>query len=306
MDLRSGAAVVPLIDMAAAVLTPPLPPGHAIDLPGRGRTFARYAAGPAGAPTVLLLHGWTASADLNWFRCYQPLSRHFNVVAIDHRGHGRGIRSRRPFRLEDCADDAAALAGELGIDRLIAVGYSMGGPIAQLLWRRHRDLVQGLVLCATARNFGRGATERAAFTAMLGLSNVARVAPPSVRREVASRVFQRRLAQTPLGGWATQELARNDMATILQAGWSIGRFSSHEWIGEVDVPTSVVLTLQDQAVSPHRQRRLAESIPGARVYPVQGDHGVCVIGAQRFVPVLIQATTDVARAHRRASAASTS
>ena len=111
----------------------------------------RHAEGPAGAPTLLLLHGWTASADLNWFPEYGPLAERWSVLAIDHRGHGRGIRSDDRFRLADCADDAAAACAELGIDRVIAVGYSMGGAIAQLLWHRHRDLVAGLVFCATSR-----------------------------------------------------------------------------------------------------------------------------------------------------------
>jgi len=153
---------------APAAVAPPLPPGREIDLPGRGRSFVRIADGPPGAPTLLLLHGWTASADLNWFRCYGPLSRHFTVMAIDHRGHGRGIRSRRPFSLSACADDAAALVEELGIERVIAVGYSMGGPIAQLLWKRHPELVEGLVLCATSRNFGRSLPERACSRACSG------------------------------------------------------------------------------------------------------------------------------------------
>ena len=60
---------------------------------------------------------------------------------------------RGRFRLADCADDVAALADVLGIDSMIPVGYSMGGPIAQLLWHRHRSLVSGMVLCATSRNF---------------------------------------------------------------------------------------------------------------------------------------------------------
>ncbi|HUR17824.1 MAG TPA: alpha/beta fold hydrolase [Acidimicrobiales bacterium] len=136
---RAGSAV----EQAGAgtdvgVSAPQLPPGRTVDLPGRGRTFVREAAGPAGAPTLLLLHRWTVTADLNWFTAYEPLSRHFRVIALDHRGHGQGIRSWKPFRLEDCADDDAALAQVLGIDRLIPVGYSMGGPVAQLLWRRHR------------------------------------------------------------------------------------------------------------------------------------------------------------------------
>src|SRR5262249_60031042 len=109
----------------------------------------RELAGPPGAPAIVLLHGWTATADLNWFMCYEGLAEHYRVIAPDHRGHGRGIRSRRSFRLRDCADDAAALCAALGIEQYVAVGYSMGGIVAQLMWHRHRDAVRGLVLAAT-------------------------------------------------------------------------------------------------------------------------------------------------------------
>lgn len=284
--------------MEVPPVAPPLPPDRTIDLPGRGKTFARIAEGPPGAPTLLLLHGWTANADLNWFRCFAPLSRRFHVVAIDHRGHGRGIRTHRPFSLSDCADDAAALVRELGIGSVIAVGYSMGGPIAQLLWKRHPDLVDGLVLCATSRNFGRSVPERAMFTGLLGLSGVAKLTPGSVRRQVAGRIFGPRFEQSPLGAWLADELKRNDPSTVLQAGWSIGRFSSADWIGGVDVPTSVLVTTRDNVVSPSRQLRLAESIPGAEVIRVAGDHGVCVMDPGRFVPALLDGCSRVARRAR--------
>ena len=149
-----------LVPIARAAVPPKLPPGAAMDLPGRGTTFVRTLDGPLGAPTVVLLHGWTATADLNWFTCYQPLAEHFRVVALDHRGHGRGIRSRKIFRLEDCADDAVAVCDVLGIDSFIPVGYSMGGPIAQLIWQRHRQRVAGLVLCATSAYFSTSREER--------------------------------------------------------------------------------------------------------------------------------------------------
>ncbi len=60
----SGASSSPL-------LMPWLPPGHTMVLEGRGEVFYRHHRHPdPAAPTVLLLHGWTASADLQFFTAY--------------------------------------------------------------------------------------------------------------------------------------------------------------------------------------------------------------------------------------------
>ena len=281
---------------------PWLPPGRTVHLRGRGTTFIREIEGPAGSPTVLLLHGLSATADLNWFTAYKSLGQHFSVVAMDHRGHGRGIRTWRPFRLEDCADDVAALADVLGLDRVIAAGYSMGGPIAQLTWRRYRDLVDGLVLCATARSFAnRDPRTRLLLSGLLPLSAAARLTPPAVRTRVANRLIDARAERRPMHDWAISELRRGDPASIMQAANAVGRFRSTDWIGKVDVPTAVVVTLNDQLVSPRRQLLLADTIPGATVHPVEGDHSACVMAAGRFVPALIAACHDVSA--RRTSTA---
>lgn len=274
--------------------TPRLPPGRHVELPGRGRTFVRELPGPGGAPTLLLLHGWTASADLNWFGCYEALAGRYRVVAIDHRGHGRGIRSRKPFRITDCADDAAALLDVLGIGSAVAVGYSMGGPVAQLLWRRHRRLVDGLVLCATSRTFASLPRERARFVALGAAALGARAMPRSVTAAAVAKVFDARSTTGPAEGWFAEELKRNDWTAILEAGRSLGRFDSRSWIGEVDVPTAVVTVMGDSMVAPRRQLALARSIPGATVHPVQGEHTVCATNPRRFVPVLLDACASVA------------
>jgi 3-oxoadipate enol-lactonase len=281
--------------MAAVPAPVPLPDGRPVVLSGRGRLHLRDIEGPPGAPTVLLLHGWTVTSDLNWFAAYAPLAERFRVLAFDHRGHGRGIRSRRPFRLEDCADDAAAVAAEVGVERLIPVGYSMGGPVAQLLWRRHRDLVAGMVLCATARSFDSpDLGSRLYFSGLLGLSVAARFTPSAVRRQLAGSLIRRRLQGGELADWGLSEMERNDHTAVLEAGWALGRFRSHDWIGAVDVPTTVMVTALDQVVSPRRQRALATAIPGAAVVEVDGDHGACVTDAPRFVPALVDACADVA------------
>src|SRR5215468_5697635 len=117
-----------------------MPPARTLNLPERGELFLRDTGGD-GQP-VMLLHGWMVSADLNWSAAYQPLvDAGYRVLAIDHRGHGRGLRTIAPFRLLDCAGDAVAAVRQLGLAPSIFVGYSMGGAIGQLVARDHRDAV---------------------------------------------------------------------------------------------------------------------------------------------------------------------
>lgn len=283
------------IDQLPLDAPPGVPDGRFIDLPGRGTTFIREINGPDDAPTLMLLHGWTASSALNWFPAYKSLGRQFRVLAIDHRGHGFGLRSDQRFRLADCADDVAAVAEVLGIEHLIPVGYSMGGPIAQLIWHRHRDLVQGLVLCATSRNFiGRSPAERAWASGIEGLAWAARATPSVVRRRIADRMLLGRVESSEVGMWARQELRRNDARSLAEAGRALARFSSREWIGEVDVPTAVVITERDLVVAPRRQHNLAAAIPGAVAYPVAVGHDGAVSTPDLFVPALLDACCDVA------------
>ena len=288
--------------MPLAVVDPPsfVPRGRYVELPGRGTTFIREAPGPVGAPTVVLLHGLGATGGLNWLWCFEPLSARYRVIAIDHRGHGHGVRTRR-FRLADCADDVAALADVLGLSSVTAVGYSMGGPIAQLLWHRHRSLVNGLVLCATSRNFRGNPRESAMFSLVPFMTAGLRFTPGVARRAVMSRVLEARMPGVPARDWILDELRSGDPAAIAEAAGAISRYSSHEWITEVDVPTTVVVTERDRLVPPHRQRKLAEAIPGSRVVPVAGDHGVCVGNPRAFVPALMNACSMVAAARHTAS-----
>jgi 3-oxoadipate enol-lactonase len=292
-DVAVEAAVTEaeLLD-AVHVAAPDLPPGRPLELADRGTVFVRELPGPPGAPVVALLHGWTATADLNFFTCYEALGRHARVFAFDHRGHGRGLRTRKAFRLEDCADDVVAAADALGVDRIIPIGYSMGGPVAQLTWHRHRDRVAGLVLCATAPYFAGQRAERLSFVGLTGLAALARVTPVQAREWLTEQFYlQRKTGQWE--PWAIQQAATHDWRMVLEAGRAIGNFSATEWIGEVDVPTSVVVTMRDHVVPVRRQARLVEWIPGAEPFRVDADHDAAVSCADRFVPTLLRALRSV-------------
>lgn len=180
----------------------------------------------------------------------------------------------------------------LGIERCVAVGYSMGGPVAQLLWRRHPERVQGLVLCATAARFSTSRDERLNFLGLSGLAALARLTPTQARVWLTEQLYlQRKVGLWE--PWAIREAAMHDWRAVLEAGRAIGQFSSGDWIGEIDVPASVLITLRDHVVPVRRQIALFEAIPDAEAFRVDGDHDVVVVGADRFVPILQRAVHSV-------------
>lgn len=273
-----------------------LPLGQRVELPGRGTTFVRIVDGPSEhSPTVLLLHGWVASGGLNWYQAFRPLSQHFRVIAPDLRGHGRGIRSRRRFRLSDCADDCAALLEELGEGPVIACGYSMGGPVAQLLWRQHPHRVSGLVLGGTSSSFIPGIQQRLVFVGMMAMA-----AGSTRTTELITRLPGWR--GVPLGApgkrpesmrvWAAGEMRRHDMRMVFEAGNAIATFSSRRWIGDVDVPTTVLVTTKDRAVDPTQQLKLALRIPTAQIQRYDEGHTSPVLSS--FGEAITEACRSVA------------
>lgn len=273
---------------------PVIPAERSIVLPGRGTTFVHESEGPPGAPTVILLHGLGANASLNWSPSFPALGRRFHVVAPDHRGHGRGIRTSTRFTLEDASDDVVALADVLGLERFVVVGYSMGGPIAQLVWRRHRDRVSGLVLCATSHRFRDTPFERAMFGVLPALEQASRIVPGAGARRVFAQVLATCL---PEGGLAesVREVLRWDPRTVLRAAAALGSYTADDWIGDIDVPTAVLVHTCDQLVPPARQVELASAIPGAVAHFVDADHFAVVRAPRRFTCALVQAIRDVVR-----------
>lgn len=286
------------LDAPEIALGPSLPDARFVDLSDDprgdlGTIVVRDAGdGDSGRLPVALLHGWTATADLNWYRCYDAVADRRRLFAYDHRGHGAGVRTEKRFRLEDCADDVIAVADQLGIDRFIACGYSMGGPIAQLAWHRHPDRVAGLVLCATAAVFSGRRAERWSFLGLSGLAALARVTPEQSRLWLTEQLYLQRKADS-WEPWAIEQAASHDWRLLLEAGSAIGDFDSTPWIGDADVPVSLVVTTQDQVVSPRRQTQLFELLPEASVYRVHGQHDACVAEADHFVPSLVRALDKV-------------
>ncbi len=270
-----------------------IPDGVVVDLPGRGSTYV-IDTGPSDGPTYVLLHSLACTGLMTWYPALDVVRKFGRVLVFDQRCHGQGISPPRML-LEDCADDVAALADALDIASCVPVGYSMGSLIAQLVWRRHRERVDGLVLCAAAAAVSRARYERIATGVFATLMETLSPAPRRCGPSAAANHGYFRDHQ-----WVLGQLRATSPGGITHAIAEVVRFDSTSWVGEIDVPTAVVVTMRDRAFGVQRQKWLASQIPDAEMVTVDAGHAGCTLQPSAFVPGLHRAIESV---HRRLPAA---
>jgi 3-oxoadipate enol-lactonase len=89
-----------------------------------------------------------------WNEVAEILAPDFRIVTYDKRGHGLSESGPDKNDMADYARDLAALLDQVGVGRATIVGLSIGGLIAQELYRQSPERVAALVLCDTAAKIG--------------------------------------------------------------------------------------------------------------------------------------------------------
>jgi len=282
---------------------PWLPPAVRVDIPGRGPVVVRHHRhADAAAPVLVLLHGWAGTGDAHFFTSYPALAESASLVVVDHQEHGRGLRAPGTFDLARCADDVAEVLRALRTGPAAVVGYSMGGPIAMLLRRRHPDLVSALVLVATALEWSGTRRERARWRLGRAASPIMEllVSPRSIRR-AARRWLDGDPRWRNCAGWLGDELCTTDMSQMPVVGRALARHDARSWADEVAGSCAVVVTCRDRMVPPRKQRALAGAL-GAATIEVDAGHLGAWRTPDRFSTALATAVATVRDGVSRATA----
>jgi len=274
-----------------------LPTPYPVQIPGRGTTNV-WDSGPAfGNTPLVLLHGWNIDAPTNFGFAFSELAQSRRVVMFDHHGHGNGVRTSAKFTLEDAAADVVSVLDALSIDRAIIVGYSMGGTIAQLVAREAPNRCEALVLAATAATFCTRARERAMFASFAIGARTMRRLPRRVRRAAFDRLSAAACANYP--EWIRDAVQMANPAHLLEAGAALGKFDSREWAPTLDVPTALIVTIDDTVVPTRRQIDLAQHVGPMFVDMVAADHALPVNNDKRYATAIASAANALEDARPR-------
>jgi pimeloyl-ACP methyl ester carboxylesterase len=113
-----------------------------------GDLAVSYSQAGSGPP-LILLHGGMATAEMSWNKALPLLTPHFRVIMPDSRGHGETNNPADYLGYDQMADDMAALAGQLGIEKPLIFGFSDGGQIGIEMALRHPGFARAYVFGGT-------------------------------------------------------------------------------------------------------------------------------------------------------------
>lgn len=198
-----------------------------------------YAIFGRGEP-VLLLHGGLANANY-WGHQVRALQRHYQVIVMDSRGHGRSSRNQEPYGYDLMASDVVALLDHLKIRKAAIVGWSDGAIIGLDIAMKHPERVSKLF----------------AFAANSDPSGVADIASSDVFNAYIARAGEeyKRLSPTPTE-------YKSFVAEITKMWESQPKWTASD-LATIKVPTWIVDGDHDEAIKRENTEFMAANIPGA-------------------------------------------
>ena len=231
-----------------------------------------YSIDGSGAP-VVLIGGFTMVKE-SWELQVAELARRFRVITFDNRGVGETTVPSEPFTIEDMAADTVRLMDTLRIDSAHIFGVSMGGLIAQVLLLDYPDHIKKVALGCTTHG-GRHAVqpqeEVMAVLAQAADPNIS--AEELVRNKVPLILSERFIREEPEKVEEFVRLALQYSPTPEGAAGQMGAlsvFNVKRRLGEIRSPVLVITGSEDRMMPPDNSRLLAEGIPGAELYIVEG------------------------------------
>ena len=198
-----------------------------------------YAMFGRGDP-VVLLHGGLANSNY-WGHQGRALQRHYQVIVMDSRGHGRSSRDQKPYGYDLMASDVVALLDHLKIKKAAIVGWSDGAIIGLDIAMKHPERVSRLF----------------AFAANSDPSGVADIASSDVFNAYIARAGDeyKRLSPTPTE-------YQGFVAEITKMWESQPKWTATD-LAAIKVPTWIVDGDHDEAIKRDNTEFMAANIPGA-------------------------------------------
>ena len=238
------------------------------------------------APVLVLNNGIIMNAATSWVYQTKALSAHYRLLQYDCRGQGQSDHPQSQYSMELHADDLAALADALGIEEAHIAGISYGGEVAQAFVLKYPEKVQSLILMDTVSEIGPELR-----TVVEGWVDALRTrdALAFFNSTVPWNFSPEFIANNPtLLEDARKRYALLDFPAIIRLCEAFFAVNFTERLGEIKVPTCIMVGQLDVLKGPRYAEILRQAIHHAEYHTLQGSgHASCWERPQEFNSIVL-------------------
>lgn len=224
-------------------------------------------------PILVLLHSWGSDSLGSWFKTIPLLQDSYSIVAIDLKNHGRTDGSWTRWDITENADMVATVLKELGIEKSILIGWSIGSAVALAVSKNYPELVSKQVLVTPfAWTVNAEYKEKPWFSIVIGLVRIReRLFPRYNSNSKYKFLRESESLRDEHSDWAWSNLNRSKDAFIYQDGSRyVVPFDARSWAHEVITPTLAVIGGNDKLVPENVSKELTDLLPDVKVKKIGG------------------------------------
>jgi len=225
-----------------------------------------YVEEHGGGDPIVLIHGLGSSAR-DWFAQIPFLEKHYRVITLDLRGHGRSDKPDEPYSIAQFARDVAVILRKMEAAPAHVVGLSMGGMVAMQLAADAPELVRSLVVVNSAVDV-RLKTWRDVWFYVSRRFAVQALGMRRVGKLIADRLFVRP-DQEDIRAEFVERWAGNDQAAYIRTVDAIMGWSVLDRLDRITMPALLVSSEHDYTPVSAKNLTVAR-MPNAELAVVDG------------------------------------
>lgn len=226
----------------------------------------------SGTP-LLFIHGWLGSS-LEWIHQFNYFNSKQHIIILDLPGFGKSNKPKTKYSINFFTKQILSFIKLLGHGKIILIGHSLGGIIAQNITIQNPTLVKKLILISTAASFSQSIKKR---ITLFWINLIFKLTYKNFLKNIIKQIISIKNENREFKRFYNDTLKIPKSVVLSTFKNMTSKFNLNKQLSRIFQPTLLIYGNEDQIISKSSMKNLGDSIPNSEIYIIENSpHRVMV------------------------------